>query len=297
MITDVQRRGLDAAGRSQIERKELARGAWAEGRPDDALLIMEEVLAEEMLPPIAAECYVTKAAFLAEKGDWEGSLESLERAAPILDSAPLRVSGTFYHQRARVHRHNGNLDAALADYTGAAVCWQTSDSKDLEGITYLNIAHVFLLIGDLEQARSNLERAFDIFRAHSHFYLSQAYDTLANLELEEGRIEAALSAIRTAFDLVGENEPWRETFAATQAKIDTKLLELLSVERVEDLDRIKGILVRNALLKTGGNLSRAGRLIGLTYKGVDYIVQQNAELQSVRSPRKPRLKSILKKTV
>lgn len=294
MITVNSSEKLTAAERDHLERKEMARGAWAEGRADDALLILDTVLSEDMTPRVAAECYVTESAFLAERNDFSGSLAALERAAPLLDSAGSRVKGSFYLQRGRVYRRLNEFDKAITDYTGAAICWEASGDKELEGASHLNLAHSYLTVGNFAMARISLDRAFALFRETGSFYLSQAYDTLANLALAEGLIELAVSAIRSALDLVDDNEAWRKTFLDTQAKIDTKLLELINVSTVEDLDRLRVVLVREALIKTGGNLSHAGKLIGLTYKGVDYIVQQYPELQRFRSERKRRFKSLLK---
>ena len=287
-LTDVERR--------QLERKQSAREVWEEGRPDDALLILETVLGEQMTPRVAAECYVTQAAFLAELNRFPESLTALEHASEFLDSAPDRVKGSFHHQRARVRKVEGKLDAAITDYTGAAVYWQASGSHDLEGIVYLNMAHVYLDLRDHVHARTSLDRAFEIFREHCSFYLSQAFDTLANIELAAGRLEAALSAVDHALDLVGDNDVWRATFSETKNNIEANLLELLGVSKVEDLDGLKVSLVRHALIRASGNLSHAGKLIGLSYKGVDYIVQRNAELERFRTKRKPRLKSVIKKS-
>lgn len=296
MIAKILTNRLSDVERSQLSRKDLARGAWAEGRTGDARLILETVLEESMTPRVAAECYVTEAAFLAEESNYEGSLRYLDLAAPFIDSADIRVQRGFYHQRAKVRRELGDLDSALNDYTGAAIYAQQLGDTENEGAALLNTANIHLDLGELESARANLEKALKIFRETNSFYLAQAYDSLASLSLAEGSIGTAIEAINIAFDLVGDNESWRVAFAETRTKIEAKVLELLKIERVEDLDRLKVALVREALIKAGGNLSHAGKLIGLTYKGVDYIVQQDSELKRFRPPRKPRRKSLIKKS-
>lgn len=296
MIAKIPTEGLTGAERSQLERKELARGAWAEGRPDDALLIIDTVLSEEMTPRVAVECYVTKAAFLAETKDFRSSLEYLNLASPMIDLASLRVRRGFYHQRGVVNKELGDLDRALNDYTGAVVCAETEHDRENEGAALLNLANVYLLIGDFETARENLSRSFQALRESKSRNISQAYDTLANIELAEGHAQLAIIANNKAFDLIGDNESWRATFESTRLNIRGKLLELLEVSTVEDIEILRADLVMKALIQTGGNLSHAGKLVGLSYKGVDYIVQRHPALEQFRTERKPRLKSLIKKS-
>jgi tetratricopeptide (TPR) repeat protein len=297
IITGTGTEELTEVERSQLDRKELARGAWGEGRPDDALLILNTVLEEAMTPRVAAECYVTQAAFLAEKGEFQDSLAALRLAAPYVDSARLRVQASFFLQRGRINRKLNNLNNAITDYTGVAICAEASDSEDLLGKSFLNLSDLYVMIGkDLVTARAYLNKAVAIFRRIGSDDLCQAYDTLANLELAEGNVTEATEAIRKGFELIGDHESWRDTLNETRDKIRGKLLQLTGINRVEDLDSLKVLLVKRALIETGGNLSHAGEKIGLTYKGVDYIIQQNPELERLRSERKSRLKSVIKKS-
>lgn len=295
MITEISTKAFTETELSQLERKGLARGAWAEGRVDDALLILDTVLAEEMTPRVAAECLVTLASFKAERGDWPGSSEALLRAAPFLDSASLSVRGSFYHQRARLHGLQGNIDAAITDYTGATVCWEPTGDRNY-GAALLNLAGLYLERGDLVAARANIERALVVFEQQSSLYLCQAFDTLAKIELADGHAQLAFEAINKALGLVGENEKWRQDFLKTKEQIEVKLLDLLNVKTVDDLDRVRTGMIRRALIETGGNLTRTGNIVGLAHKSVAWIVDHNDELKPLR--RKPytrtHLKSIIK---
>lgn len=297
MIAKILTSDLSAVERSQLDRKEMAVSIWREGRTADARFMLAAVLSESMTPRVAAECYVTEACFLAEEEDYKGSRRFLNLAAPLIDQADARVQRSFYHQRGRLLKEAGDLDAALTDYTGAAFWARQIGDQEKEADALLNTANIYLLWGDVKSARKNLEPALKIFRDVQSPNLAHAYDSLAQLLLGENRISLAIEALERAFDLAGEDRPaWRDQFIETRGKIEAKILELLKIERVEDLNRLKTVLVREALIKADGNLSRAGEIIGLSYKGVDYIVQQDPELMRFRSPRKPRLKSLIKKS-
>src|ERR1043165_1343511 len=295
MITGIEAK-LTKAESSQLERRDLAVGSWRQGAIENAEVLLDSVLAEPMTPRVAVKSWVSKAAFRAGAGDFEGSLRALDLAAEFLDAADLRFRGAFHNQRARVHNKLGNTDSALMDYTGASSCFEDAGDKSYQGAACLNIAELYLQRGDLGRARENIDRAMSLFKDSDSEYLSQGYDTLAKLELAEGKIENAVAFNQRALDLTEENEIWRKTFLDTRDRIETKLLELMGVRTVEDFNAIQVAMVRRALSETGGNLTRAGELVGLTHKGVAYIVDRHPELEQFRAKRRSRTKhkSIIK---
>lgn len=283
MISTIEYLGLSAKERSQLERKDLARGAWAEGRPEDALLILESILDEQMTPRVAAEVYVSQAAFLAEQKEFGESARSLEKAARFIDSAPDRVRASFHHQRARIHKEAGRLDDALTDYAGSAACCEPD--KERQGVSFLNQAGVYLALGDASQAHEYVDRATEIFLETESPNISQAYDTQAKIYLLEGKIEQAVEANRKSLE-VNTNEPWTPDFLRLATEIQETLRTLLETVKVG--------AVEYALKHTNGNLKQAGDLIGMTHKGVDYVITQHG-LDGLRAERKTRRKSIIKK--
>src|ERR1041385_4616796 len=208
---------LTAKDREQLERKELARGAWREGQIDNALLIIDSVLAEEMSPAVAAACYSAKAGFLSSKRDFAGALETLRRMAPFLESADVRIQGTFYNTRARARRNLNNLDDALTDYTGALALWQSCGDKNYEGAVSINLAELCLILGDTKQANANADRALRVLPKDSE-YLCNAYDTKAKILLADGQALKALGLIERALETAGDHEEWQTRFAETQSK-------------------------------------------------------------------------------
>jgi tetratricopeptide (TPR) repeat protein len=291
---------LSERDRSQLQRKELARGAWRQGDPDNALLILDCVLAEKMSDPVAAECWTARASFQAEIAKYEESLETLKIAEPFIDSADFMVQGAFYYQRAKDHKELGHIDAAIMDYSGAAVYLGLAGITDREATSYNSLACLYLEIGDVERARENIDRAFEI-RFEGSEYECQIYDTLAQVECAEGRFGQALRSAGRALELVGENELWKNDFLATREKIEHETLQALElktipdVERIRDgLDRIRADLTRDALLQTNGNLKQSAQILGLsTHKSVDWIIQKHPELEQYRKQRTTRRKSII----
>lgn len=285
---------LTIAERSQLARRDMAIGSWRQGEIENANIILDTVLTEEMTPRVAVRCFVSQAAFRAEGSDYAGSIESLEKAAKVLDAADAKARGAYHNQRARIHNRMGNSDAALTDYAGAAACFEEAEDPSEQGAAILNTAELYFQKRDLYRARQNVELALVLMTQCGSEYLAQAYDTLAKIDLADGQIENAILAIKRAFELVvGENEIWRKAFLKTKAKIDLKIQELSST-----LHSVNVEMVRRALIKTGGNLTQAGRLTGMTHKGVSYIVDRHPELEMFRVKRRVRthLKSLIKHT-
>lgn len=291
IITETLTDNLTDVERSQLERRRMAIGSWADGEIENATIILNSVLAEQMTPRVRVQCLVSLAAFRSGAGDYPGSFEALERAAEFLDAADPRSRGAYHNQRARIHNRIGNVDAALTDYAGASVCFEEAEDRSQQGAAILNTAELYFQKGDLYQARDYIDHALLVMLQCGSEYLPQAYDTLAKLDLAEGQIENAALAIKLAFELVGENEIWRQTFLETKGKIDEKVQELSGT-----LHSVNVEMVRWALIKTGGNLTQAGRLTGLSHKGVSYIVDRHPELEMFRAKRRTRsrFKSLVK---
>lgn len=279
---------------SQMERKDLARGAYSQGQSDNALLIIDSVLAEPMTERVAAECWVAKAAFQVEERDFIGCLESLGEAAKFIDAADARVQGAFYYQRARAYKELGNIDAAITDYSGAAAFLDLAGLKDREALTLNSLALVFLKIGDVDRAREQIDKAVAICPNGSE-YSCHVYDTVAEISLREGKLESALAASEQSILLAGENDLWRSQFLETKAKIRRKLLTVLGVNTATDLDTLQTEMLYAALKQAGGARERAGEMIGLSRKGVEYLIDNRKELAEFKRVKRVRRKSIIVK--
>jgi transcriptional regulator with GAF, ATPase, and Fis domain len=59
--------------------------------------------------------------------------------------------------------------------------------------------------------------------------------------------------------------------------------------------RYEGNLIRRALEESGGSVTRAARMLGVTHQGLAFILNgRHSDLQSIRTPVKRRRKSIIR---
>lgn len=280
---------LRAADLSQLERKELARGAWREGQVENALLILETVMQEEMRPRVAGELLVTKASFQCALKDFAGASRSLKDAAEFIDLCDARVRGSFYFHRALVHRNEEDIAAALTDYAGSLIYWQEAGDTDYEIAARINLAELHLLRDDPQQARKEIDQAFELLTPQSTHYCN-AYDTKAKILLRQGELGKAVIHARVAIEAAGENEIWKADALATFESIKAKVLE--GAERVltvKDLKDLKRRIIENALQASGGSVVEAARLLDTSHQLIAYTAAAKGLARSAR-----RKKSIIK---
>ena len=295
MIAELSQSSLSSVDRSQLHRIELARGSWAAGQIDNAFLLVEDVKREAMSPRVTAECFVAEAAFRIDSGDSQGSAESLNLAAPVIDHASLSVQGAFYHQRGRIKKEAGDLDGAFTDYAGAEACWEEIGATEKVGAVALNLAGVCLRLSDFPRAHEYANKAIALFTKTNSFYISQAHDTEAQIYLEEGRLRAALASIDLALGLAGENDGWKKSFTLTKDRILGAIIDLIHVAGIK-LNDLQKEMVRCALIRRQGNLTRASRDVGMSRKGVSDLIDRNKDLEPFRVERRVRHKTLIKKT-
>jgi tetratricopeptide (TPR) repeat protein len=277
-----------ATDRGQIDRAERARGAWRDGNLDSADLLIDTVLGEKMSPAVAAKCYSIKAGIALARKDAAAAMRALDKMAPFLEAANIRIQGTFYLQRGRAHRSLNNIDAALTDYSGSLALWQMCGDKNYEGAAYINLAECYLRLSDIEQAYFNIEQAFAVLPDLSE-YLCNAYDTKAKILLADGKTEKAYRLIEKALASSGGNELWEKEFLETKTRIKERLICLLvPLAKMKDLDVMKLQMVQNALEKAQGSVTIAAEMLGTSHQVIAYT----ADAQGLdRSKRK---KSIIK---
>lgn len=280
---------LTPTEKSQVERRELARGAWRDGEIENALLILRSITQEEMTPRVAAEVFVTEVACLCALDDFENAERVLGKAAPLIDQALPRVQGCFYFHRALVHKHFGRTDAALTDYAGSLIYWQQAEETDYYIAALNNLANLYLEKDDLIRARRYIDRARVLLTAKST-HVCGVHDTEAKILLAEGHLVCAWRTIQVAITAAGENEIWKRDCLATQSEIKKQLLGfIVPIVTVNDVDRLKVDLVKYALEVTEGSTVEAARLLNTSHQLIAYTADANG-LQ-----RKPqRRKSIIK---
>lgn len=276
---------LSRIEQSQIDRLEMAKGCWREGRYEDSLLLVDTVLAERLESEISVIAWIQRATFQSEQGEHGSALESLEHAAPDLDSASTYVQGTFFSERGRAYKALGKTDAALTDYTGAKIAFEAVGHLEYLATTEKNIAGLYLKLNEIPQAHEHIEKSIRIFTELKSDTLCQAYDTLAEIFLLEGKLEAAAEANRQSIDRCPDNEPWLASFHELRETIEEICLNIMEISTVQNLERVKVNMVRRALAKEKGSVTRAGLLLGLDHRGVDRIVKRHPEIEPCRGKR------------
>jgi transcriptional regulator with GAF, ATPase, and Fis domain len=105
-----------------------------------------------------------------------------------------------------------------------------------------------------------------------------------NLSLKNRLGECARRVLSIALDNPKEATPAATEVALTPGfSLDTEVL------------RYEGNLIRRALEESGGSVTRAARLLGVTHQGLAFILNgRHSHLLSIRSPVKRRRRSIIK---
>ena len=105
-----------------------------------------------------------------------------------------------------------------------------------------------------------------------------------NLNLKTRLGECARRVLSIALDTAKEATPAATEVALTPGfSLDTEVL------------RYEGSLIRRALEESGGSVTRAARLLGVTHQGLAFILNgRHSDLLSIRSPVKRRRRSIIR---
>ena len=105
-----------------------------------------------------------------------------------------------------------------------------------------------------------------------------------NLSLKTRLGECARRVLLTALENTNEATPAATGVALTPGfSLDTEVL------------RYEGSLIRRALEESGGSVTRAARLLGVTHQGLAFILNgRHSDLLSIRSPVKRRRRSIIR---
>ncbi|MEK6283207.1 MAG: helix-turn-helix domain-containing protein [Acidobacteriota bacterium] len=158
-------------------------------------------------------------------------------------------------------------------------------------------------MGQPERAQSVLERAVDV--AHQVGALNKA--GLAALTLMEELDKAATEALCLAFDRASEwledsqsedllrriNKAARKVFARLHGELDAEqameALRNIPPDLHSQVLNYERTLIRHALARTNGRLTRAASLLGVSYQGLGYIIgSRHKDLLKERSPVRPR---------
>jgi len=177
------------------------------------------------------------------------------------------------------------------DYAGAAVSWEEAGDTDYQIAALINLAELYLSIGDLQQAGDHVRSVFAILSPDSTHYCN-AHDTKARALLAEGDLVGAATHSRIAVEAAGENEGWKTSALETLNRVKDEVLELASrVLTIKDLGALKQTMIEHALEVTGGSVVEAARLLETSHQVVAYTANNKGLMRT--APR-VRRKSIIK---
>ncbi|HEY2904794.1 MAG TPA: tetratricopeptide repeat protein [Vicinamibacterales bacterium] len=183
---------------------------WHEGRIAEALTLTEEALS------IDRECgdedavagdLVNLANILKERGDYAGALSKIEDALAMPSVVDNPKKLSFaLHNLANVHRGMGNLDATLESLLRA-----DENSAHLlpvhRSFHLTSIAHIELQQGRIEAAIQTYRKAIELSRpAHHAEGLAQSLRTLGEVLFELGRQAESLPYLVEAAELFAQLE-------------------------------------------------------------------------------------------
>ena len=146
--------------------------------------------------PLLGQTHLMLAGVLLDQGRVDDAVPHLDRGADLLaGAAPVELVQVSL-ERARVALARGDHDAA-ARYAREALDRTGSTEPGYAGTAYGVLARVELERGNIDDARFLCHEAIEQMteRAPPH-YISEVYETLADVEEEAGDLRAAMAALR-----------------------------------------------------------------------------------------------------
>lgn len=200
---------------------------------DKALVSVDRALALVATGPERGRLYLNQSAILEQRCDYEGSLEALRAAAPLLDfRAEPRLYGVLHFNVCANLAHLSRFDEALAILPTVREDYMARNQDfDLIRVLWLE-GRLHRGLGHLEQAQSAFDQVWKRFNArHAAYDAALAGLDLAALYLDTGRNAETRELTLTmaaVFDALGIE---REELAAVRLFVEAAKRETASVEQ------------------------------------------------------------------
>jgi tetratricopeptide (TPR) repeat protein len=201
-----------------------------------------------------------------KSGKYKEAHEHLDRARRIVLSIKDKYTlGQFEETRARVFLHEGRNAEAEKTARASVELLEQSGQHDLLAEALITHGRALARLGFYSQSYATLQHAIETAQ-------------------QAGALSRAGDAALILIEELGEHlSPRKEKTSASHTL-------------VEEVQRYEYDLIRQALDTSKGSVTRAARLLGVSHQRLIYIInQRHKDLLTVRSPAKPRLKSIIKK--
>lgn len=165
-------------------------------------------------------------------------------------------------------------------------------------------ARVFLTQKKNAEAEKVVRAAVNTLEQGGHYsILAEAQITHGIALARLGYYRQSLSAFQRAIEVAELSGALNRAGEAALAMIEELGEHLIADEKqvasenlVEEVQRYEHNLIRGALLKAEGSVTRAARLLGVSHQRLIYIIKKrHKDLLSVRTPAKRRRKSIIKR--
>jgi tetratricopeptide (TPR) repeat protein len=189
---------------------------------------------------------------------------------------------------ARVHQ---NADALSAFKRAISVSEQAGDTH-VTGLAAIAIVEELSSFVGPEELRYYYRQAESVFPASQNPGIQSRLGECARKILAtEGRRTGSFKTEVTLAPMVGNRE---DTTSHDRTKESTGVA-MLCCSLEDEVLRYEGDLIKRALESSGGSVTRAARLLGITHQGLAFILNgRHKSLLSARKPAKPRRRSIIR---
>ncbi len=138
----------------------------------------------EVYPIQTAKTYVTIGLIFAEQGSYDSALIYLQHAQEISNKMPgdAELKSVLFNGFGLFHKRKGNNEEALKYYFAIDSLGEKGVGKENIAGNRLNLAHIYLRMGDRREAISHVYQALTIFESIQHKKgMSYCYNSLGGL--------------------------------------------------------------------------------------------------------------------
>ena len=212
----------------------IALAYWRTGELNEAGVWLESALERNI--PVSSRTrlhtHLIRALVNLQKKDFEKNVAMLEPLEPLyLELAEPTLLGIYYANLGVSYKDLGRTIEALRCLKLATFYHQKGGHRIYRGTSQNNLAQLYWLIGDFENAHRSIDDATRTFRGNKDKTREGfSYDTKANVFIAEGKFTNALRSAEKAIDILkrGENAAYHAEAILTKAKA------LLHLDRFSD---------------------------------------------------------------
>jgi tetratricopeptide (TPR) repeat protein len=264
------------------------------------LVELEPYVGEGIPADIRIPALLRQASCYSELERYADSLNSLLSLAPVIDDGTDHQRAHFYGQRAYLYRRLENVSAAMLDYEAARFWAQESGSKLAEASVRNNLAKIYSELDRSDEAIAESDAAISIASQLSdEMHLGRFYDQRAQILIDQKSYAEAIRFSEKALRLLNghpSEAEARTTHGRALIGLGTVYLQsedpFASLRARRDAAKLIQVtpdteLIRLALAKSDGHVSRAAQMLGMRHYALTNIVKsRKIERRPIRKRRK-----------